>query len=483
MAGAPTGRGAPVVTNLDGSRELSRASVGGKAWSINWMRGLGLRVPPAVVIGSDVGHVFLGTDRIPDDAWSAVVAAIEDLERETGRRFGGTTSPLLVSVRSGATESMPGMMDTILNLGINDDVQRGLATETGTAFPADVRRRFDEQFRAIVGEGRTIEIPESPFEQLRMAVEAVFRSWDSPRARAYRDHRKIPHDAGTAVTIQAMVYGNLDSHSGTGVLFSRNPITGDARPFGEWLGGAQGEEVVSGRRTPRPLDELRDALPDVYEELVDGAVQLEAEARDAQDIEFTVESGRLWFLQSRSARRSARAAVHIAVQLCDEGVISADEALSRVEPWQMRAMLGPQLDPRAIENAMILATGESACPGFASGVVVTDADSAVERSATEDVILVRATTSPDDVHGMIAATGVVTATGGGTSHAAVVCREMNRPCAVGCGPRVLEIPAGTEVTLDGATGMLFAERLPLVVVDEHADPDLRRLAEWAGEQR
>jgi pyruvate, orthophosphate dikinase len=482
MAGGSAGHDESAVTILDGSREVSRERVGGKAWSINWMRSLGLRVPAAVVISSDVGRAYRDTKRIPDAAWAAVRVAVEHLEQETDRRFGGAPRPLLVSVRSGAPQSMPGMMDTILNLGINDDVEHALAAETGNeAFAVDVRRRFDEQFRAVTITKSSIDVPQDPFEQLRMAIEAVFRSWDSPRAHTYRDHHKIPHDGSTAVTIQAMVYGNLDAQSGTGVLFSRNPITGDARPYGEWLPGAQGEDVVSGRHTPRPLDDLRVALPRIHAELIRGAERLEREARDAQDIEFTVERGQLWFLQTRRAKRSARAAVRIAVQLCDGGVISADEALARIEPGQVTAMLGPQLDPAAIDRAVILATGEPASPGFASGVVVTDADSAVERSATEDVVLVRSTTSPEDVHGMIAATGVVTATGGGTSHAAVVCRELDRPCAVGCGERVLEISAGTEVTLDGTTGTLFAGRLPVVVVDAHDDPDLRRLAEWTSE--
>jgi pyruvate,orthophosphate dikinase len=279
-----------------------------------------------------------------------------------------------------------------------------------------------------------------------------------------------------------MVFGNLDERSGTGVLFSRNPLTGERTPFGEWLTRAQGEEVVSGRRTPGSLDQLRSALPNAHRELLEIAARLEADARDIQDIEFTVESGRLWLLQTRPAKRAPRAAVHLAVALCEEGMIRTEEALSRVAPDQVRNLLRPQLDPSVLAQARLLASGEPACPGFALGTVVTDSITAMERSQQEDVILARRTTSPDDIQGMIAARGIVTAVGGATSHAAVVSRELGVPCVVGCGEAALRALEGRSVTVDGASGKVYEGRIEVLATSEEHDRDMAQLIRWAQAQ-
>jgi pyruvate,orthophosphate dikinase len=387
---------------------------------------------------------------------------------------------LLVSVRSGAARSMPGMMDTVLNLGMNDAVEAALAKETGdTNFAASTRRRFKHEFRATVLGNDSREVPSDPLEQLRLAVMAVFDSWNSPRAQTYRQHHGLPHEGGTAVTVQAMVFGNLDDRSGTGVLFSRNPLTGEARPFGEWLLRAQGEDVVSGRHTPEPFERMQTMLPQAYDDLLRAAQVLEADGRDVQDIEFTIESGKLWLLQTRAAKRSARAAARFAVELCEEKLISVDEALERVTADQVRLLLQPQLDPVAIAGASVLARGEPACPGFAHGLVVIDPNVAMERGYDEALILVRDTTSPDDIHGMIAARGIVTATGGATSHAAVVSREIGVPCVVGCGQAALALLAGRSVTVDGAAGKVYDGRVDVIEVREDVDPHLARLTQWA----
>ena len=283
------------VVAVDGSCTLTPEEIGGKAWGVNRMRSLGLPVPPAFVVTTHACREYYATDRAVHDAlWAQIVGHMKRLEEVTGRCFGGVHRPLLVSVRSGAARSMPGMMDTILNLGINAAVEAALAAESGDPrHAADTHRRFVEQYRKVVLGGRAGPVPEDPWIQLRTAVAAVFDSWHSPRARVYRGNRGLSDDSGTAVTIQAMVFGNLDGRSGTGVLFSRNPITGDAPPWGEWLTRGQGEDVVSGGHTPKPLDALRDQMPEVHAELMRAAAMLEADARDIQDIEFTVESGRL----------------------------------------------------------------------------------------------------------------------------------------------------------------------------------------------
>jgi len=468
------------VVAVDGSCTLPREDIGGKAWSLNRMRALGLPVPPAIVVTTHACHEHHATGRaLSDVLWAQIVERMKALEEGTGRRFGGTQRPLLVSVRSGAARSMPGMMDTILNLGINDEVEAALVAETGDArYAAETHRRFVEQYRKVVLGGRPDPVPADPWAQLRAAVAAVFDSWHSPRAEVYRRNRGLADDGCTAVTIQAMVFGNFDERSGTGVLFSRNPITGDPPPWGEWLARGQGEDVVSGRHTPEPLHALRERMPRVHAELLQATARLEADACDIQDIEFTVESGRLWLLQSRVAKRSPQAAVRAAVAFAEEGLISREKAVRRLGVEQVRQLSALQLAPQAA-GQRLLAVGEAACPGVASGVVVADPEEAEARARRgEEVILARATTSPDDLHGIIAARGLMTEQGGATSHAAVVSRELGRPCVVGCGSNTVTALAGQRVTLDGASGRVWAGNLAVEQTDEASTGELRRLVEW-----
>ncbi|OLT23143.1 pyruvate, phosphate dikinase [Pseudonocardia sp. CNS-139] len=463
------GEGPELVVVLDGGTELSREELGGKAWSINRMRALGLPVPPAIVATTVNCRTFREAGgRIPDDLWQAITARMSALEQGTGRRFGSPDRPLLVSVRSGAARSMPGMMDTVLDLGINAEIEAGLAAETGDpAYAADTRRRFVEAYRDVVLGTTGGDVPAAPWDQLRGAVEAVFASWDSPRARAYRRSRGVSDDGGTAVTIQAMVFGNLGDRSGTGVVFSRDPRTGENRPFGEWLPGGQGEDVVSGRLDPQPLESLREQLPAVYAELTAVASRIERDAGDIQDIEFTVEGGRLWLLQSRTAKRSPRAAVRAAVAMVDEGILDPGSALRRVTAEQARALLAPSLDRSRLTGVDPVATGHPVCEGVATGTVVVDPDEAERRAeAGEDVVLARATTSPDDMHGLVAARAVITEHGGSTSHAAVVSRELGRVCVVGCGSGTVTALAGNRVTVDGASGEIWPGAAALIRVSK-----------------
>ena len=438
---------------------------------------LGIPVPPAFVIGTSVcGQYFAGGRRLPAALTAELPAAVEWLEQGTGRTFGGGPQPLLVSVRSGAAISMPGMMDTILNLGFNDAVEEALAERTGDrAFAVNTRSRFVEHFAKTVGEPPS----EQPWQQLSAAIAAVFDSWESPRAIDYRRDRNLPASGGTAVTVQAMVFGNLDRGSGTGVLFSRDPITGARQAYGEWLCQGQGEDVVSGHQTPVGLDVLAGDLPSVHRQLLEYARRLERDARDVQDIEFTVESGNLWLLQTRSAKRTARAALKIAVDLQEEGLISPSEALDLVTADQMEALTRQEFAASTGGAARILANGRPACAGVASGIIVTDAAQAERRAARgDDVILARPTTNPDDVHVMSLVAGVLTELGGATSHAAVVCRELGVPCIVGCGSGSLMHLQGQEATMDAAAGRVFHGRLQTRAVAD-GDADLERLREWA----
>ncbi|MGX1807284.1 pyruvate, phosphate dikinase [Nocardia sp. NPDC055321] len=471
---------AVTVAELDGACGLSRERIGGKAWSIDHMRALGLPVPPAFVITTDAWADYTRRGVIADEIWERVRAGIAMIERGTGRSFGGARRPLLVSVRSGSAVSMPGMMDTVLNLGMTDEVQAALAAETSNpVYANDTRDRFVHQYRETVLGAADGVVPADPWQQLRGAIEAVFRSWDSARAKTYRRNRGVPDALGTAVTVQAMVFGNLDERSGTGVLFSRNPNTGDGPVYGEWLVGGQGEDVVSGRLTPRPLADLAATQPAVHARLIAATELLERDGRDMQDIEFTVESGTLWMLQSRPAKRTARAATRAAVAMVAEGLIDAGEALDRVTADQVREVLRPATGDTAGHEP--LARGESACPGLASGVVVVDPDEAEARAeAGEDVILVRPTTSPDDLHGMIAARAIVTELGGTTSHAALVSRELGRPCVVGCGPGVVAALVGRTVTVDGGAGLVLSGQITAKPVEQSVLDDVARLAEWAG---
>ena len=493
---------APRMVPLDGSVTLGNDLLGGKAWGIVRMHRLGLRVPPAFTLPVTECHRYHEAGgRLDDPTWSAVLEGLRWLEAETGRRLGDPGSPLLVSVRSGAPVSMPGMMDTVLNLGITDDVEASLAGLAGDpAFAKDTHTRFCAQFgkvvlgadieppspgadadavRAEIAEDCGQEVPRDPLEQLRRAISAVFDSWRSRRAVAYRKHWGISDEGGTAVTVQAMVFGNIGDASGTGVFFTRDPLTGAPDPYGEWLPGGQGEDVVSGTHAVQSLADLAVQLPDVHAELLAAGRVLERENRDVQDIEFTVESGRLFLLQTRSAKRSPAAAVRTAVDFATAGLIDRVTALQRVTPEQVASVLQPRLAPGA-ETAQVLARGEPACPGVAAGVVVGDSETADAAAAEgRDVVLVRPTTSPEDIAGMIAARAVVTELGGSTSHAAVVTRALGRPCVVGVGTGTTTGWPGREVTIDAAMGVVYAGRLPTESVRAEDDPALSLLLDWA----
>lgn len=473
-----------------------RALIGGKAWSIARMVDLGLPVPPAFVITTRACAAYQASG-FPPGLEQEIADGIAWLEQQTGRTYGHGPSPLLVSVRSGAPVSMPGMMDTILNMGITTETAEALAVETGDpAFAHDTHRRFYDLYAHIVMRSEIdgfdnaatpadwdallsaagLVFPSDPTERLHAAVRAVFESWNSRRAKRYRQHHGIPDDLGTAVTVQAMVFGNLSGTSGTGVMFSRNPVTGGRAPYGEYLACAQGEDVVSGKFTPRPLDAMRETIPEAYDELLHAAETLERSCGDVQDIEFTVQNSKLYLLQARAAKRAPAAAVRFAIDMLDEGKIDAATALDRVTPDQVRSLLAPRLADGEADAAVLLAQGEAACPGIGIGLVVTDTDEAERIAATgQPVILARATTSPEDLHGMIVAKAVITEQGGSTSHAAVVSRALSVPCVTGCGMGTLTGLAGQTVTVDGQTGRIYAGTLHAVAPSEGDDHHLKTL--------
>ncbi len=444
--------------------EELKGLLGGKAANLAVMAlDLGLPVPPAYSISTAACNAYLAGGW-PGGLDAELRAHMARMEERVGRRFGDPGDPLLVSVRSGAPISMPGMMDTILNLGLNDATTEGLAVRSGSPkFAANCRRRFDAMYRDIVG-GETV--PEDPWIQLRAAVEAVFRSWNSDRARTYREREGIPDGLGTAVTIQAMVFGNRSVGSGTGVLFTRNPATGGPALYGDVMFNAQGEDVVAGTHRTEPITVLDERLPEVARELREYAARLERHHRDLCDIEFTIEHGRLWLLQCRIGKRSPQAALRIAVDMAEdpEFPLTRREAVRRVAGILAHP---PLVTTERRDAASVLATGLPASPGVACGEIVTSPDAAVEAvEAGRTVILVRAETSPDDVHGMARAAGILTSTGGLASHAAVVARGWGIPAVVGAGavvvgdasvvigPRTLAI--GETITIDGSTGTVFA---------------------------
>lgn len=489
---------------LDGQSQPDKTLIGGKAASLARMRALGLPVPPAFVINTHACLDYLRQGEMPAGLRTQINDGVAWLESQTGRTLGSKTAPLLLSVRSGAAISMPGMMDTVLNLGISDVTEKALADECNDpTFARDTHRRFyqfysqivlkasppelpgdanPQQWRELINQAAPKPLPESIDEQLESAVRAVFDSWNTRRAKRYRKHNNISDDLGTAVTIQAMVFGNLDDNSGTGVLFSRNPLTGEPKPYGEYLPRAQGEDVVSGKFSPHPLDTLQDAHADVHAQLLEAASLLERENGDVQDIEFTVQQSQLYLLQSRNAKRAPAAAVRIAVDMHNEGIISVEQALRRVTATQARSLLSPRLAKGASQAGTQLAKGQGACPGVASGEVVTDADTAEQHAAGDKpVVLARATTSPEDLHGMLAAVAVITEQGGTTSHAAVVSRALGRPCVVGCGSNSVTALQGQTVTVDGDTGVVYAGSLKVVIPDEREDERLAQLLAWARE--
>ncbi|WP_245845700.1 pyruvate, phosphate dikinase [Mycobacterium arosiense] len=466
---------------LDGSSRLPREVIGNKGYAINAMCRNGLPVPPAFCITTEVcRRYFADPDHALTDIWDEVLGRMQWLERRTSRTFGTGPSPLLVSVRSGGAVSMPGMLDTVLNLGIDDAVEAALKDVGGPQFAHETRARFTSMYRRIVLNDIDGGVPTDPYAQLRAAIEAVFGSWHSERAVTYRKHHRLGDIAGTAVMVQAMVFGNHGPESGTGVLFSRNPITGTNEHFGEWLRGGQGEDLVAGTVDGASVIALRDEQPAVYQQLIDAARTLERLDGDVQDIEFTVEDGRLWLLQTRVAKRSAQAAVRLALQMRSEGLIDDAETLRRVTPEQIASLLRPSLQPETRLGAPLLANGLPACPGVASGRAYADVNEALDAAASgEDVILVRSYTSPDDVQAMLAASGIVTEVGGATSHAAVISREIGRPTVVGCGAGATAALAGRLVTVDGTEGEVREGILRLETWSQKNSPDLAMLADIA----
>jgi pyruvate, orthophosphate dikinase len=521
-----------VVPFEDGSADML-ALLGGKGAGLAEMRSAGIAVPPGFVITTAACKAYVDGDKLfPEGMWTQSRAALSTVEAETGKTFGDPANPLLVSVRSGAAVSMPGMMDTVLNLGLNPATVEGIAELTNDArFAWDAYRRFLQMFGEIVlgvpsdrlaavgriattrqdvqneseldvaaqqdlvehlqsvifGHARR-EVPTDPEEQLRLAIAAVFDSWMNRRAIDYRRIAGISDAIGTAVTVQAMVFGNAGRDSGTGVVFTRNPTTGEPRLFGEFLLDAQGEDVVAGLRTPLPIASLEEGLPAIYDQLAAIAQRLEHHHRDMQDLEFTVERGKLWMLQARSGKRTGRAAIRIAVDQANEEMISRQEAVRRVSPAQLEQILHPLIDPSA--DKTVLATGLAASPGAAVGRVVFDADTAERLTeAGEDVVLVRHETSPDDFHGMVAARATVTTRGGVTSHAAVVARGMGKCCVVGCSDIEIDyanelfrvegmvVSRGDWVSVDGTTGQILLGQMP--TIEPQLDEYFETLMSWA----
>ncbi len=516
-----------------------RDLLGGKGAGLAEMTNAGLPVPPGFTITTEAcTDYFAAGERLPDGLWDDVLDAIRDVERETGKGFGDPANPLLVSVRSGAKFSMPGMMDTVLNLGLNEETLHGLVALTGNErFGWDAYRRFIQMFgrivlgvdgekfdhaldaakhargarldtdldaaalrdvsaeyRRIVRESTGREFPVDPAEQLDLAIKAVFASWFGKRARDYRNSQKIPHDLGTAVNVVTMVFGNMGNDSGTGVAFTRDPNTGEKVLYGEYLVNAQGEDVVAGIRTPEPISHLAQEMPGAYAEFLRIGQQLERHYRDVQDLEFTIERGRLYMLQTRSAKRTAAAAVKIASDMVAEGLISEAEAVARIEPAQVDQLLRDQYDPAARKSATRVAKGLNASPGAAVGRAVFSADTAVEWVGRgETVVLVRVETSPDDFHGMAVAQGILTARGGATSHAAVVARQIGKPCVAGCAELLVDyvtktarssdtgvsFAEGDWISLDGSTGEVFVGALPTVSARYEEQTDLQTILGWA----
>ena len=526
-----------------------RNLLGGKGANLAEMSNLGLPVPPGFTITTEVCTWFDSHDKTyPDELRGQVDAALEEVGRITGRRFGDTTNPLLVSVRSGARVSMPGMMDTVLNLGLNDETVPALAAAAGDPrFAYDSYRRFIQMYSDVVmgldhhafeeileefknEHGRDLDtdltaddwqqviasykalvedelgtpFPQDPHEQLWGAIGAVFLSWESARAITYRRLHDIPNDWGTAVNVQAMVFGNMGEDSATGVAFTRNPSTGEKALYGEFLINAQGEDVVAGIRTPQDITEaariaagsdalsLEKAMPEAFAEFTEICDRLEGHYRDMQDLEFTIERGRLWMLQTRSGKRTACAALKIAVEMADEGLISTEEAVMRVDPAALDQLLHPMIDPAAERD--VIATGLPASPGAASGAIVFSSDEAEEaKAAGRKVILVRVETSPEDIHGMHAAEGILTTRGGMTSHAAVVARGMGKPCVSGAGALRIDyrtatltvsgrkLSKGDVITIDGTTGQVLVGEVAML--QPEMSGEFARLMEWADVHR
>ncbi len=511
--------------------------LGGKGSGLAEMTNAGLPVPPGFTITTEACNSYYSNgETFPEGLWNEVVAALGTIEQATGKKFGGTQNPLLVSVRSGARFSMPGMMDTVLNLGLNPSTLQVLARLTGNErFAYDAYRRFiqlfgkivlgvsaeklehrfndhkkrlgvsadtdvdaatlrvlSEEFKEIVKKETKRDFPTDPLKQLDLAIRAVFASWNGKRARDYRRTYNISDSLGTAVNVQTMVFGNMGEGSGTGVAFTRNASTGEKELYGEYLQNAQGEDVVAGIRTPKRIAELQSEMPEVYRQFVEVADRLERHYRDVLDLEFTIERGKLWMLQTRDAKRTGPAAVRIAVDMFEEGLIDKRTAIGRVEPGQLDQLLHPMIDPKAPVD--VLATGLPASPGAATGNVVFDPDEAEELGKKgEKVILVRTETSPEDFHGMVEAQAILTSRGGMTSHAAVVARGMGKCCVAGCGEVVIDyetqqfsangriVRKGDPITLDGSTGRVILGAAPLI--EPEIGGGFKALMAWVNEFR
>lgn len=521
----------------DGKTELKNL-LGGKGANLAEMTNLGINVPPGFTITTQVCTLFYENDETyPEGLDAQVDEAVEKVEKLMGKDFGDTKDPLLFSVRSGARVSMPGMMDTVLNLGLNDETVQGVIEQTGnerfaydsyrrfvqmygnvvkgmdgadfehiiekkkedlgvtydTDIPADALKELVADFKAHIEKETGEDFPEEPKAQLWGAIDAVFGSWNNPRANSYRNINDIPHHWGTAVNVQTMVYGNMGDDCGTGVAFTRNPATGENKYYGEYLKNAQGEDVVSGVRTPKPIAQLEEEMPKMYNELTDIFAKLEEHYTDVQDVEFTIQKGELFMLQTRTGKRTASAAVKIAVDMEEEGLIDKRTAVTRVEPNKLDELLHRRIDPNA--DATVLAKGLDASPGAATGKVIFDSDEAAEMGDNgERVILVRTETSPEDIHGMAAAQGVLTSRGGMTSHAAVVARGMGKPAVAGCENIKVDYAAeqfvtadgtvvkkGDNITIDGGDGKVYLGEVD--TIDPELNENFELLMTWADEIR
>jgi pyruvate,orthophosphate dikinase len=524
-----------------GSWDGVRGLLGGKGANLAEMTRIGVPVPPGFTVTTEACNAYLAVgEQFPEGLWEQELEDMKAVENETGKKFGDAANPLLVSCRSGAKFSMPGMMDTVLNIGLNDETAKGMVELTGdetfvynsyrrliqmfgsvvlniedeafehaisarkkkkgvkddTELDADDWKALTEEFKAIVREQRGFDFPQDPFEQLKLATEAVFKSWNGKPAIAYRNREKIPHDLGTGVNIVTMVFGNMGWTSGTGVAFTRNPATGEKKLYGDYLMNAQGEDVVAGIRNTKPIAKMEEEMPEVYEQFTDICDRLEEHYREMQDVEFTIEQGKLWMLQTRNGKRTAKAAIKIAVDMADEGLISKEEATKRVTPENVDALLHPQFSSeakkQAREQGTYLAKGVNASPGAAVGIAAFDADLAEEWGlAGRDVIMIRPETKPDDVHGMIASKGILTSRGGATSHAAVVARQFGTPAVVGCEAieidlvgRQMEVNGkfvkeGEWVSIDGTAGEVFAGQIATEAPSFDEQIELKTLLQWA----
>lgn len=522
----------------DGKGDM-KSLLGGKGANLAEMKRIGLPVPPGFTITTEVCNKYYEDGKkMADEVMEQIFDHLAELEKKTGKVLGGQENPLLVSVRSGAAISMPGMMDTVLNLGMNDETVLKIAELTeNKRFALDSYRRFIqmfgdvvleiekyhfdrvfegvksekgvendvdlnaddlvkviEEYKKVVKIQKGFDFPQDPKKQLEMSVEAVFSSWNNPRAKIYRNANEIPHSLGTAVNVQSMVFGNMGEDSGTGVAFTRNPSTGEKVLFGEFLMNAQGEDVVAGIRTPLPVSKLKEKNPQVYDSFVDAVNRLENHYRDMQDIEFTIEKGQLFFLQTRTGKRTATAAVNIAVDMVEEGLITKEEALLRINPKDIDKLLHPTFDEKALDEADMLSKGLPASPGAASGKVYFFSEDVVEaKQRGEKTILVRTETSPEDIEGMISSEGILTARGGMTSHAAVVARGMGKCCVAGCSEIHVEeqqklfrvgaktFKEGDFISLDGNTGAVYEGVIPTTEVA--LTGKFGQIMDWADETR